>query len=137
MKRIIERKREKRHIIESMVVSHFSQFPDSDKAIIEIKEDKLTRSGAQNDIYWAWISIIGPELGYNKDETHRIMRHKFLKYDTTTDKDGTVVSELRSTTKLKVKDFSEYLNDIDRLMGEYGIMLPHDETHAKAMGIRQ
>jgi len=138
MKRIIERKKEKRHIIESMIVSHFSQFSEDDKAVIEIKQDKDSRSTKQNRLYWEWIgTVISPELGYTKDEAHMILRDKFLGYNEITTKKGETVRELRSTTKLKVGEFKDYLEQIDILMAEYGIVLPRPEDlYLESMGYK-
>ena len=137
MKRVIERTKPKQHILESMIQAHFKEYPDSDKAIIEIKDDKESRSVKQNRLYWEWISVIGGELGYTKDETHAILRDKFLGYTETTTK-LSVIKELRSTTKLKVKEFKDYLEQIDILMSEYGIILPRPEDlYYESMGIKR
>ena len=137
MKRVIERKKEKRHIVESMIVSFFSEHQDANKAIIEITEDKDSRSTKQNKLYWEWVSVIGNELGYTKDETHAILRDKFLGYTETTTK-FSVIKELRSTTKLKVKEFKDYLEQIDMFISEYGIILPRPEDlYFESMGIKR
>jgi hypothetical protein len=137
MKRVIERKKEKRHIIESMIVSHFSQFPEDDKAIVSIDRDKLSRSQKQNSLYWEWVSVIGGQLGYTKDETHTILRDKFLGYNEVTTK-LSVIKELRSTTKLKVGEFKDYLEQIDIFVSEWGIVLPHPEDlYYESMGFKR
>ena len=137
MKRVIERTKPKQHILESMIQAHFKEYPDSDKAIIEIRDDKDSRSVKQNRLYWEWISVIGGELGYTKDETHVILRDKFLGYTETTTK-LSVIKELRSTTKLKVKEFKDYLEQIDIFVSEYGIMLPRPEDlYYESMGIKR
>jgi hypothetical protein len=137
VKRVIERTKPKQHILESMIQAHFKEYPDSDKAIIEIKDDKESRSIKQNRLYWEWVSVIGGELGYTKDETHAILRDKFLGYTETTTK-LSVIKELRSTTKLKVKEFKDYLEQIDILMSEYGIILPRPEDlYYESMGIKR
>jgi hypothetical protein len=137
MKRVIERKKEKRHIIESMIVSHFSQFPEDDKAIIEIKQDKDSRSTKQSRLYWEWVTLLGSETGYTKDEMHTIMRDKFLGYNEVTTKTG-VIKELKSTTKLKVGEMKDYLEQIDIFASEYGIMLPRPEDlYYESMGYKR
>jgi ribosomal protein L7/L12 len=137
VKRVIERTKPKQHILESMIQAHFKEYPDADKAIIEIKDDKDSRSVKQNRLYWEWVSVIGSELGYTKDETHVILRDKFLGYTETTTK-LSVIKELRSTTKLKVKEFKDYLEQIDILMSEYGIILPRPEDlYYESMGIKR
>ena len=125
MKRVIERTKEKRHIIESMVVSHFSEFPEDDDAIIEIKRNLDSRSTKQNKLYWQWLTVM-TETGYTKDEMHSILRDKFLGYDEVTTKTN-VIRVLRSTTDLKVGEFKDYLEQIDIFASEYGIVLPRPE----------
>jgi hypothetical protein len=125
MKRVIERTKEKRHIVESMTVSHFSEFPDDDDAIIEIKRNLDSRSTKQNKLYWQWLTVM-TETGYTKDEMHVIMRDKFLGYEEVTTKTD-VIRVLRSTTDLKVGEFKDYLEQIDIFASEYGIVLPRPE----------
>ena len=137
MKRIIERTKPKQHILQ-MLIRDFFGSNDCDKAVIEIMEDKDSRSTKQNRLYWEWIgTVISPELGYTKDEAHMILRDKFLGYNEITTKKGETVRELRSTTKLKVGEFKDYLEQIDMLMAEYGIVLPRpDDLYLESMGYK-
>jgi len=125
LKRVIERIKEKRHIIETMVVSHLNELPEDDNAIIEIKQNLDSRSTKQNRLYWQWIKVM-TETGYTKDEMHSILRDKFLGYDEVTTKTN-VIRVLRSTTDLKVGEFKDYLEQIDIFASEYGIVLPRPE----------
>jgi len=143
VKRVIERSQEKRHIIESMVVSHFSQYPDSDKAIIEIREDKATRSVKQNKLYWLWLKVIDdetgmPKLDYLEDGKWHKGLHTRFKCDHIDKEfydDGSM--KIPSTKKLKIKGFTEYLERIDRAMIELGIILPHpNDLYWEAMGVK-
>ena len=137
MKRLIERKKEKRHIIESMIVSHFSQFPDDEKAIISIDRDILTRSGAQNKLLWMWNKIIGDEIGHNKDDMHDKLVRKLLGEVEYTDFDGNITTRAIETKTLKVAEMKDYLEEVDRFVGEYGIVLPRPEDlWWKSMGIK-
>jgi len=137
VKRVIERKKEKRHIIESMIVSHFSQFPDDEKAIISIDRDILTRSGAQNKLLWMWNKIIGDEIGHNKDDMHDKLVRKLLGEVEYTDFDGNITTRAIETKTLKVAEMKDYLEEVDRFVGEYGIVLPRPEDlWWKSMGIK-
>lgn len=137
MKRILERTKPKQQIIEAMVKAFYSEH-DVEQAIIEIKESKLTRSQKQNSLYWEWITVIGNELGYTKDETHMLLRDKFLGYNELTTKKGEAIRELRSTTKLKVGEMKDYLEQIDKFVAEWGIMLPRPEDlYLESMGIKR
>lgn len=137
MKRVIERKKEKRHIIESMIVSHFSQFPEDEKAIISIERDVLTRSGAQNKLLWMWNKIIGDEIGHSKDDMHDKLVRKLLGTVDSTDLDGNITSRAIETKKLKVAEMKDYLEEVDRFVAEFGIILPRPEDlWWKSMGIK-
>jgi len=141
MKRIIQRSKEKRHIVEAMIVSHFSQYPDAQRAVIEIREDKDTRSQKQNKLYWMWLGIINQETGmpvhdYFEDSKwhkglHTGFKHKFLiriEYE-----DGDIKEP--SSKNLKVKEFKDFLEKIDMEMAQLGITLPRPEDlYIEAMG---
>jgi len=118
-----------------MVRDHFKA-SEYDKAIISIEDNKLTRSQHQNNLYWSWVRIFGKELGYTVEETHLLLKDKFLGRHEFTSRAGTEVSQIKSTRKLKVGEFSEFLDHIDRLAAEYGITLPRGEEYNIAMGVK-
>lgn len=136
MKRVIERSKPKQHILQMLIRDFFGSH-DCDKAIIEIMEDKDSRSTKQNRLYWEWINVIGTETGYTKDETHMLLRDKFLGYNEVTTKKGETIKELKSTTKLKVGEMKDYLEQIDIFASEYGIVLPRPEDlYYESMGYK-
>lgn len=126
MKRFLNRDKPKQEVIEHLVRSFYAENPKVDRAVIEIKADKMTRSDKQNKLYWMWAKLIGDELGYTKDEVHVLLGDKFLEKITVEGKHKTI-EQIPSTTSLKVSEFTEYLSEIDHFMAEYGITLPHPE----------
>ena len=137
MNRVIEKNKPKQHILEMMCKKFFSE-NDIERAVVTIKADKATRSDKQNRLYWEWVNLIGKELGYKKDETHVLLRDKFLGYNEYKSKKGEDIRELRSTTKLNTTEFKDYLEQIDYLVADYGIVLPHPEDlYYAAMGIKR
>ena len=90
---------------------------------VVIKPYKRNRSQEQNRLYWKWVDIIGKELGYEKDEMHDILVFKFLGM-VEKEIDGKKFEQLAETKKLKVGEMSDYLNSIERWVGELGIRLP-------------
>ncbi len=92
--------------------------------IVEIKLFRNTRSNRQNALYWEWLTIIGNELGYFKDEIHDEVREKFLpveEYEIL----GVMKKRLTSTAKLDVLEMSNYMRQIEIFFAsEYGIVLP-------------
>jgi hypothetical protein len=143
MKHIIERTGQNRWMINQMIVSHFNQFPKSDKAVIEIKEDKDSRSVKQNRLYWMWLKVIEDETGQPKVDfleggkwskgLHTRFKCDYL--DKEFYADGSM--KIPSTKKLKVKDFAAYLERIDMEIAQLGIMLPRpDDLYWDAMGVK-
>ena len=142
MKRVLHRHSSKRNIIEPMVVQHFLN-SQSDKAIIEIKEDKASRSVKQNALYWMWLGVIEEETAQPKDDYfedgkwHKGLHTKFKCdfinkefYD-----DGSL--KIPSSKHLKVKEMARYLERLDMYIAELGIQLPHPEDlYYEAMGIK-
>lgn len=105
---------------------------------VEIKPYKKNRSLAQNKLYWKWITCIGDEIGYTSDELHAIMADKFL-LDEIIEYGGKEIRKDKSTSRLTTKQFTEYLEKIDRFASaELGIVLPSPEDiYYEAMGIKE
>jgi hypothetical protein len=95
--------------------------PDAPMEVV-IKPYKRSRSLEQNDLYWRWLSLMGDDLGYTKDEMHEEMMRQHLTPLSINTPAGIV--EVYSTKKLKVKEMSEYLNKINITAGQMGIALP-------------
>jgi hypothetical protein len=105
---------------------------------IEIKPYKKNRSNSQNRLYWQWMTCIGNEIGYESEELHAIMADKFLP-DVFVEYGGKQIKQDKSTSRLNTKEFTEYLERIDRFsVQELGIMLPSPEDiYYEAMGIKK
>lgn len=92
---------------------------------VNIKPYKKNRSLEQNNLYWPWVTIIGNELGYTKEDMHEVLMRKFLTPHIV-EIDGVQI-ETYSTKRLKVKEMSEYLQHIDVFAAELGVVLPHPD----------
>lgn len=117
-----------------------------------IRPHKSKRSLDQNALLWQWLTIIGSDLGYTKEEAHEEYKRRFLVPILIRDdaeyaamwrtieevgqqpgmeKDSKClaiqVTALTSTTRLNTKQMTEYLTDIDRHAAGLGIYLPHPE----------
>jgi len=114
---IIREERQRQHAIDRIAALNISTAWD-----ITIKPYKKNRSLEQNALMWKWLTLIGNELGYTKDEMHETFMRKFLPPITVNTIDGP--AEVYSTKPLKVKEMAEYLNHIDQFAAEYGIALP-------------
>jgi hypothetical protein len=123
----------KNNKIKSNCIEHINSLNQEKEWQVEIKPYKKKRSVSQNALYWLWMKEIsqgcyesGGEL--IPDRTyHCYFRQKIL--GTTQLKvNGTTVWDLKSTTKLNTKDFTQYLEDIEHYVGsEWGIALSHPE----------
>ena len=103
--------------------------------LMTVKPYKEKRSTAQNSLYWLWLGIIGADLGNNKDEIHAVMAHKFLAPEIK-EIMGEQIEIIKSTTKLNIHEFTEYLNQIEIFAsGFLNIILPRPEDmYFHAMG---
>lgn len=123
---------------------------EKDHEII-IRERKADRSMAQNSLYWKWMGVAGDDFGYTPDELHDEMRIMFLAkiFEAKPDRHPALMKTLFllrklfktekqlsmdlhrqyilgavSTTDASVKEFTEYLNQIDKHAAENSVLLP-------------
>ena len=101
------------------LIEHLKEHLQNKKDIvITIEENKEKRTAEQNDRLWHLYTSIGNHLGYTPDEMHTLMRFKFLR--SAREKDGEVIEVIKSTTKLSVKDMSDYQTSIEIWAGQLG-----------------
>jgi len=92
-----------------------------------------TRSVQQNNLYWKWLGVIASDTGNSVDGLHEVFKQKFLA-PTVVDLKGEI-TKVYTTKKLKVKEMSEYMEQVSALAGEYGIFLPiPEELHMRDVG---
>ena len=105
---------------------------------MECKPYKKNRSLSQNKLYFMWMKVIGDSIGYTSEEMHAIMADKFLTTEFV-EYGGDKIKRDKSTSKLNTKEFTEYLEKIDRwAASEMGIVLPSPgELIWDAMGIKR
>ena len=138
-------------LIESMPLEPLHQ--------VEIREYHKDRTLAQNSLMWYWITIIAGERGEIKDDIHCEYKKKYLvpiferddpEYakmiqavrdvqkagmQTEARHLADQIVKLTSTTDADVKQFTEYLNDMEHGANKQGIPLPHPEDrYYEAMG---
>ena len=125
-----------------------------------IKPHKKNRTLAQNAIYWKWLTILASEYGDLKEDRAEYYKEKFLvniyirddeSYNEMVQairlikKEGMLaeyesikkaVLDLTSTTNASVKQFSEYLDSIEKHAHSLGIGFVQDELYREAHGKR-
>lgn len=96
---------------------------------VTIKPYKKNRSLEQNALYWKWLSIMGADLGYSKDEMHEAMMRKHLTPDLINTPSGII--EVYTTKNKPVKVMAAYLTAIEITAGQLGIALPHPDDQGR------
>ena len=123
----------KAEIFKSLYMEFSRKHPESKVATITITEDKPSRTGAQNRLYSRWLDIIRAEAGYSKQEMRLLIGDMFLeKIEFTTNK-GKHISQIPSTTDLKVAEFVDLLCEVEMFANEWGIKLEHDDDYQFAV----
>ncbi len=95
---------------------------------IECRPAKSRRSPDQNALFWKWMEELSWYFSkrgnaLTKDDAHDLMCHTFLGYEEKTI-GRTLVTKMRTTSKLSVEEFSEFLDKIDAWAADKGCYLP-------------
>lgn len=97
---------------------------------IEVKfavyKDK--RSHEQNSLMWIYITHLASHCGYTPNQMHEELKVKFLGVDEKVVA-GQLIREIRSTTRLNTKEFTDYLREIEALALDYGVILPSPDDY--------
>lgn len=102
------------------------QFEGKD-IIIKIEERSPNRSKEQNSLWWKWMDLIGMEVGYTKEETHQLMKYRFLKRSVV-NIDGYEETIVKGTSTLTHKEFSALMNNVHFFANDtLNINLPSNE----------
>lgn len=109
--------------------NHLYGLPLDGKTEVVFREHKSKRSLEQNALMWKYYEIIGNEIGYTPEDLHEMMKAKIFgtKEMITKDLHGNkLVLNIPNgtTTKLDTKGMTEFIEAIEMLAGELGIVLP-------------
>lgn len=143
------------------VTSYLEAQPPEPLLEVVVKLHHKDRSIEQQSLMWVWITIISNEWGWTKDEVHEYFKKKHLVKIYERDEEGYAamlesvrnvirsgdkkagkimadyVFDNTSTTAATIKQFAEYLNDIEKEMIGRGFSLPHPSDYNSTMGIRK
>lgn len=109
--------------VRNKIASEILQF-EGKKVTVTIQKLKSHRSIQQNRYWWLAMTILGNELGYSKEETHELMKFKFLKRERVIEKTGEILEYIESTTTLGKSDFADMVTDMVRWAASMGIVIP-------------
>jgi hypothetical protein len=103
--------------------------PLDGKTEVVFRAHKSKRSLNQNNLLWEYYTIIGNEIGYVPEDLHEMVKAKIfgtkeLKTKTLDGKPVTLTVPNGTTTKLDTKQMTEFLEAVEMLAGELGIVLP-------------
>ncbi len=96
-----------------LLITHLKSL--SDNYVVEVKQNKNTRSMNQNKYYWKCIvQELAKELGYTVDEMHDALKIKFSsEWSQIEYKDKLIpLHSVKSTTVMNTKEFETYCEQI-------------------------
>ena len=96
-------------------VKWLSSIPIDEVLELTLKPYTPTRSEVQNRRYWLILTKIAEHTGHDKDELHEMLKARFLGTQTS-DLAGEPITHQRSSAKLKVKEFAEYMEQVESWM---------------------
>tara|TARA_R100001244_G_C5069876_1_gene111099 strand:+ start:92 stop:514 length:423 start_codon:yes stop_codon:yes gene_type:complete len=117
LSRTLNRDKPKANIVESMTKLFF-QKTGAEEAVISIKENRQTRTGLQNNLYWAIVGQVRKELVCSEEVLHKHLREELLEV-TYEELAGKTHERLKSTKKMNTKEMGLYIGDcIDYIQGD-------------------
>lgn len=109
---------------------YVSKLPEGTQFELIIRPVLDSRSLKLNRTYWMYLTMVGDELGYSKNEMHDYFKMKFLCEHI--EINGEITLSCKSTSDLSTKKFCEYLESIFFFCSsELGIVLPDIEDIRK------
>lgn len=96
-------------------VKWLAQIPVDEVMELTLRPYAPTRGEQQNKRYFAIIQKIAEHTGHDKDELHEMFKARFLGV-TQTEIAGETIKHQRSSAKLKVKEFAEYMEQVEAWM---------------------
>ena len=100
---------------------------------VEVKPYKKTRSTAQNRLMWMWYGVIAEHCGNTPDDLHEQMKVRVLGLDKKVIL-GHAIIQPKSTKDLTIDEMTHFLEAIEALAVELGVVLPIPDDTGYAMG---
>lgn len=117
---------------------------------VVIRPYQRTRSQEQNKLLWKWYGIIEEETGQDVESLHMEMKRRYLVpilqrddpkfaelvdsvielrkngHHDSADRMRSIILQMQTTSSLKVKQFTEYLEQIEKFALGFGIILSRE-----------
>jgi len=91
---------------------------------VEIKEYKPNRSLAQNRLLWSWYNVIKKETGNDPEDLHEEMKVRILGVEEK-ERAGVKLIVPKGSRWLSTKEFTMFLEAVEMLANQLGIILPY------------
>ncbi len=91
-------------------INEVSEFHEGARIVIQVNEAQDVRSNQQNRLWWAWMTILGDELGHSSQDMNEMLKYKYLLFEETIE--GETHQVLKSTSTLTKKEFNKLTNDV-------------------------
>ena len=91
-------------------INEVSEFHEGARIVIQVNEAQDVRSNQQNRLWWAWMTILGDELGHSANDMNEMLKYKYLLFEETIE--GETHQVLKSTSTLTKKEFNKLTNDV-------------------------
>ena len=92
---------------------------------IVIRKKTKKRTNDQNEMFWAYMTMIGNDLGYTKNEMYKLAVGKFLTEETIIEKTGEIILTTKKTSELNTKEFGVFIDRIIEWASvDFGIVFP-------------
>lgn len=150
------------HAVVTELVTYILKLEMEPLKEVIIREYNKDRTLDQNSLYWYWLTHIAEKRGETKDALHFYYKEKFLVniFERDDKEYAAMIQTIRniwkqggkqdaellhknivrltSTTDANLKQFKEYLTDIEHDSISKGLPLPHKEDiYYSAMGIKE
>jgi len=115
------------HVINQKIFDEYlTKFKPTDKVEMIVKRFKNTRTLKQNAYLWGVVyKVISEYSGETCDDLHLHFKMKFLKEHGKSGK----LSICKSTTKLDTKGMTDYIDQIIRWAGDFGLEIPTPDEY--------
>ena len=99
---------------------------------VDVKIYKKNRSNAQNNTLWMFYADLADHFGYTPEELHEELKVKFLGIEEKMIA-GELIRQPISTTGLSTKEMADYLNKVEILARNQGVVLRYPDDYRFAM----
>ena len=117
------------------VMAHLHRY-EGELLLVEVTPAQARRSLPQNKRLWAGyrraLRSFAALSGHEKEELHDAMKNRFLQPMRLYTPDGALIGEARSTKRLSVEAFGDYMEEVSALFAGWGVDLYPDHGDQEA-----